>query len=88
MQIAVEKHYLVFSCLVLIVEIETSLNNLVARVRIFPQKKNTKIDEVLGIRCDASIDTRQWEKKDLSLTIDFQGIRIRMKAAPATNERK
>lgn len=31
---------------------------------------------------------RQWEKKDLSLTIDFQGIRIRMKAAPATNERK
>lgn len=51
MQIAVEKHYLVFICLVLIVEIETSLNNLVARVRIFPQ--NTKIDEVLGIRYNA-----------------------------------
>lgn len=42
MQIAVEKHYLVFICLVLIVEIETSLNNLVARVRIFPQKKKHK----------------------------------------------
>lgn len=56
MQIAVEKHYLVFICLVLIVEIETSLNNLIARVHIFPQNKNTKIDEVLGIRCDASID--------------------------------
>lgn len=56
MQIAVEKHYLVFICLVLIVEIETSLNNLVARVRIFPQKKNTKIDEVLGVRYNASID--------------------------------
>lgn len=56
MQIAVEKHYLVFICLVLIVEIETSLNNLVARVRIFPQKKNTKIDKVLGIRYNASID--------------------------------
>lgn len=69
--------------LVLIVEIETSLHNLVARVCTFPRKK---IRNRWSFRRQSI--NRQWEKKDLSLASDFQGIRIRMKAVSATNERK